>query len=83
MKKKPQPVAWMHTSAAGLTYFRKNRQDDVFNPRPLYEAPPKKSWQDLNDDEIDKLLETYMNTGGFSAYQFLLGIQDKLKKKNA
>jgi hypothetical protein len=83
VKKKPQPVAWMHTSAAGLTYFRKNRQDAVFNPRPLYEVPLRKEWQDLTDDEVDELLHQYMNTGGFSAYEFLRGIEAKLKGKNA
>jgi hypothetical protein len=36
-----EPVAWMHTSAVGNVYFRKKPQDAVFNPQPLYTAPPK------------------------------------------
>jgi len=35
-----KPVAWMHTTAAGLVYFRKKPQDKVFNPQPVYTAPP-------------------------------------------
>jgi len=40
-----EPVAWMHTSAAGNVYFRKKPQDKVFNPQPVYlAAPPLQAW---------------------------------------
>jgi hypothetical protein len=37
-----EPVAWMHASATGNVYFRKKPQDEVFNPQPLYLAPPQR-----------------------------------------
>ena len=33
-----QPVAWMHTTAAGLVYFRKKPHDKVFSPQAVYTA---------------------------------------------
>jgi hypothetical protein len=32
------PVAWMHTTAAGLVYFRKKPHDKVFSPQAVYTA---------------------------------------------
>ena len=37
-----EPVAWMHTTGTGHVYFRKKPQDKVFNPQPVYTAPPKR-----------------------------------------
>ena len=45
-----EPVAWMHTNAVGHVYFRKKPQDRVFNPQPLYTAPPQR--KPLTDEEI-------------------------------
>ena len=43
-----QPVAWMHTSAVGNVYFRKKPHDKVFNPQPVYLAPPPLlAWEKL------------------------------------
>ena len=47
-----EPVAWMHTTGTGHVYFRKKPQDKVFNPQPVYTAPPKKQWVGLTADEI-------------------------------
>jgi len=47
-----EPVAWMHTTAAGLVYFRKKPQDKVFNPQPVYTAPPKREWFDCTDEQL-------------------------------
>ena len=37
-----EPVAWMHTNAAGDRYFRKKPHDKVFNPQPVYTHPQPK-----------------------------------------
>jgi hypothetical protein len=50
-----EPVAWMHTTGTGHVYFRKKPQDKVFNPQPVYTAPPKREWVGLTDEEIDAL----------------------------
>jgi hypothetical protein len=42
-----EPAAWMHTSATGNVYFRKNPQDAVFNPQPLYLDPLRREWKGL------------------------------------
>lgn len=42
-----EPAAWMHTSATGHVYFRKNPQDAVFNPQPLYLDPLRREWKGL------------------------------------
>ncbi len=43
-----KPVAWMHTSAVGNVYFRKKPHDKVFNPQPVYLAPPPLlAWEPL------------------------------------
>lgn len=34
-----EPAAWMHTNGVGLRYFRKNPQDKVFKPQPVYTLP--------------------------------------------
>ena len=47
------PVAWMHTNAVGHVYFRKKPQDRVFNPQPLFTAPPQR--KPLTEEEIAEL----------------------------
>jgi len=37
-----EPVAWLHTTATGDVYFRKKPHDKVFNPQPVYTAPPQR-----------------------------------------
>jgi hypothetical protein len=83
MKKKPQPVAWMHTSATGQTYFRKNKQDAVFKPKAVYLEAPTKEWQGITEDEADELLETHMGRSRPSLWSFMVGVEEKLKSKNA
>jgi hypothetical protein len=43
----------MHISAVGNVYYRKKPQDAVFNPQPLYTAPPKKQWVGLTNEDLD------------------------------
>jgi len=69
-----KPVAWMHTTAAGLVYFRKKPQDKVFNPQPVYTAPPKREWVGLTDEERE-----HFRGLGFVG---VLAIEAKLKEKN-
>jgi len=73
----PEPVAWMHLSAVGNVYFRKKPQDAVFNPQPLYTAPPKKQWVGLTDEE------RYLNDGRTEEeIEYAKAIEAKLKEKN-
>jgi len=51
-----KPVAWMHTSATGNVYFRKKPHDKVFNPQPVYLAPPQQEWVGLTHEEKMEIL---------------------------
>lgn len=67
-----QPVAWMHTNATGYVYFRKNPQDKVFNPQPLYATPFQRK---LTDEVIADL---WHQNGGFH-HHFARAIERWLK----
>jgi hypothetical protein len=71
----------MHLSAVGNVYFRKKPQDAVFNPQPLYTAPPKKQWVGLTDEERIQLA---IDCGAMSDdwVIFLETVEAKLKEKN-
>ena len=72
---KQEPVAWMHTTAAGLVYFRKKPQDKVFSPQAVYTAPPKREWVGLTDEEKE-----HFRGLGFVG---VLEVEAKLKERNA
>lgn len=85
-----EPAAWMHTSAAGNVYFRKNPQDAVFNPQPLYLDPLRREWKGLtihfekrewvgmtNDELLDIADMVYADD-----LELLQNLQAKLKEKN-
>jgi hypothetical protein len=85
-----EPAAWMHTSAMGHVYFRKNPQDAVFNPQPLYLDPLRREWKGLtihfekrewvgmtNDELLDIADMVYADD-----LELLQNIQAKLKEKN-
>jgi hypothetical protein len=76
-KQEHEPVAWMHTTAAGLVYFRKKPQDKVFNPQPVYTAPPKKEWVGLTDEEY-KIIH-YKN---YNYLELVQAVEQALKEKN-
>jgi hypothetical protein len=68
----------MHLSAVGNVYFRKKPQDAVFNPQPLYTAPPqRKEWQGLTDEEIKDILDC-----GRGGLVDIKKAEQKLKEKN-
>jgi len=86
-----EPAAWMHTSATGHTYFRKNPQDAVFNPQPLYLDPLRREWKGLtihlekrewvgmtNDELLDIADMVYVDD-----LELLQNLQAKLKEKNS
>jgi len=86
-----EPAAWMHTSATGHTYFRKNPQDAVFNPQPLYLDPLRREWKGLtihfekrewvgmtNDELLDIADMVYADD-----LELLQNIQAKLKERNS
>jgi hypothetical protein len=89
-KQEHEPVAWMHTTAAGLVYFRKKPQDKVFNPQPVYTAPPKKEWVGLTADEIWKCnkaksgsaVEFHICYEHQNVEDFAESIEAKLREKN-
>ena len=73
----PDPVAWMHTSATGEVYFRKNPQDKVFNPQPVYTSPSYREWQGLTDEEFMELMES-----SDVRANILSRVQDILRERN-
>jgi hypothetical protein len=86
---KQEPVAWMHTTAAGLVYFRKKPQDKVFSPQAVYTAPPKREWVGLTADEIwecnkasGSAVEFHICYEHQNLEDFAEAIEAKLKEKN-
>ena len=85
-----EPVAWMHTTGTGHVYFRKKPQDKVFNPQPVYTAPPKREWAGLTADEIWKCnkaksgsaVEFHICYAHQNVLDFAEAIEAKLKEKN-
>jgi len=77
----PEPVAWMHISAVGNVYFRKKPQDAVFNPQPLYTAPPKKEWVGLMEEEKTAIYKE-ADAGDWIDNDVLDAVEAKLKEKN-
>jgi len=81
------PVAWMHTTAAGLVYFRKKPQDKVFSPQAVYTAPAKREWVGLREDEIFSILENLQTIYNRpptedSRIIFAKAVEQALKEKN-
>ena len=71
-----EPVAWMHTTGTGHVYFRKKPQDKVFNPQPVFTAPPKAAeWVGLTAPEVQECYD--LNPARFASR-----IEAKLKEKN-
>ena len=77
-----EPVAWMHTTATGDVYFRKKPHDKVFNPQPVYIAPPQREWQGLTDKEYEAMAEKYVTNCYFDTLKYARAIEAKLKEKN-
>ena len=85
-----EPIAWMHTTGTGHVYFRKKPQDKVFNPQPVYTAPPKREWVGLTADEIwecnkasGSAVEFHICYAHQNVEDFAESIEAKLKEKNA
>ena len=81
-----EPVAWMHTTATGDVYFRKKPHDKVFNPQPVYTAPPQREWQGLTDEERNEIINfIWMPLNKLEADVSMTisrAIEAKLKEKN-
>lgn len=81
-----EPVAWMHTTGTGHAYFRKKPQDKVFNPQPVFTAPPKKQWVGLTEPELHQINPTWPAPGQHWDYEdvlaFARAVEAKLKEKN-
>lgn len=76
-----QPVAWMHISAVGNVYFRKKPQDAVFNPQPLYTAPPQREWVGLTNAEKKAICQEAANED-WTDLEVINTAEAKLKGKN-
>ncbi len=72
-----EPAAWMHTTGTGHVYFRKKPQDKVFNPQPVYTAPPKKQWVGLTLNEAEDFYEKYTDRA-----ELINAIDKFLEEKN-
>jgi len=75
-----EPVAWMHTTGTGHVYFRKKPQDKVFNPQPVYVAPPKREWVGLTEKELYEA--TGIPKNATLPMPMLKGVEKALKEKN-
>lgn len=79
-----EPVAWMMTNAIGKPYFRKNPQDKVFNPQPLYTSPrTQKPWVGLTPEDYDSMrprVPYIVNDFSFAGVSAIVAA--KLKEKN-
>lgn len=74
-----EPVAWMHTTGTGHVYFRKKPQDKVFNPQPVFTAPPKAAeWVGLTLNEAEDFYEKYPDRA-----ELINAIDKFLEEKNA
>jgi hypothetical protein len=67
----------MHTTGTGHVYFRKKPQDKVFNPQPVYTAPPKKQWVGLTLNEAEDFYEKYTDRA-----ELINAIDKFLEEKN-
>jgi len=72
-----EPVAWMHTTGTGHAYFRKKPQDKVFNPQPVYTAPPKREWVGLTLNEAEDFYDKYTDRA-----ELINAIDKFLEEKN-
>ena len=72
----------MHTTGTGHVYFRKKPQDKVFNPQPVYTAPPKREWVGLTDEEINSVRYSRDWTADWTDETFARAIEAKLREKN-
>jgi hypothetical protein len=70
-------VAWMHTTGTGHVYFRKKPQDKVFNPQPVYTAPPKREWVGLTLNEAEDFYDKYTDRA-----ELINAIDKFLEEKN-
>jgi hypothetical protein len=67
----------MHTTGTGHVYFRKKPQDKVFNPQPVYTAPPKREWVGLTLNEAEEFYDKYTDRA-----ELINAIDKFLEEKN-
>jgi hypothetical protein len=58
-------------------YFRKKPQDKVFNPQPVYTAPPKREWVGLTLNEAEEFYDKYTDRA-----ELINAIDKFLEEKN-
>lgn len=82
---KQEPVAWYATDDYGKKFLGWDKHDLLDEGFawlvPLYIAPPQREWQELTDEEIQKL--QHQNWEERWLYkEFARAIEAKLKEKN-
>jgi hypothetical protein len=81
-----EPVAWMTNSEQDVTAeFLFSHVQTPMHKIPLYEAPSKREWVGLTDEESEDIYNAHHNTYGeciTSAYDLVLDIEAKLKERN-
>lgn len=77
-KPEQEPVAWWHDMGDVVDLNVSGRGV------PLYTAPPKREWQGLTDEEIEKLVYDIRSqtTGVVAVAHVARAIEAKLKQKN-
>ena len=78
-----EPVAWQFMNGS---IFRKRRPDDFSDLapdglpywRPLYTAPPQRTWVGLTDKELEEFSEAKLGS-----YDLCLEVEARLRSKNA
>lgn len=85
-----EPVAWMTHSKDPLPLFHKTKAGAEAwgaEPQPLYAHPPRREWQGLTDDEINRVTDAQWARNNdkpiYAAYRaYARAIEDALKEKN-
>jgi len=91
-KREQEPIAWItdnYEQDRSATTFdakmAKRWRDKGWQVAPLYEAPPRKEWAGLTDDEINKIANSPQpvdTTSNGYVLPFAHAIETKLKEKN-
>ena len=74
-----KPVAWMHTSAVGTVYFRKKPHDKVFNPQPVYLAPPPSLGWEALVESVRQMRDVQGMDGNWNCDPYMHGLFNGLE----
>jgi hypothetical protein len=75
-----EPVAWRHKGAGHFTVTPLVSKFPEWEP--LYTAPPRREWQGLTEEEIDRVV-VLLGFAQFSPPEVARAVEQALKEKNA